>query len=169
MEAEFTEYPKVDNPTVSIGYTEADISFNNPCWYPSTFSKTAQTDPDDHRYTNDDVVFTLNPFTIEPERCQVIYECTEVVRVDGTPSEIGCANFVFDGTYDNQATDGKLTFSADQDDYLTQKYPPGEYTVTITGTVDKSVDQLTDVVTFTLTLVDPCDPPNQVTPSTLVN
>ena len=112
LEAEFTEYPKIDNPTVSTGYTEADVSFNNPCWYPSTFSKTAQTDPDDHRYTNDDVVFTLNPFTIEPVRCQVIYECTSVVRVDGAASTIGCADFVFDGTYNNQATDGKLTFSA---------------------------------------------------------
>ena len=123
----------------------------------------------DHRYSDDDVVFTLNKFTIEPIRCKIVYECTEVVRVDGAASKIGCADFVFDGTYDNQATDGKLTFSAVQNDYLTQKYPPGEYTVTITGTAEKSIDQVTKTATFTLTLVDPCDPPDSLISADFTN
>ena len=117
----------------------------------------------DHRYSDDDVVFTLTKFTIEPIRCKIVYECTSVVRVDEADSKISCSNFVFDGTYDNQATDGKLTFSADQDDYLTKKYPPGEYTVTITGTADKSIDQITKTAKFTLTLIDPCNPPVSIT------
>ena len=52
---------------------------------------------------------------------------------------------------------------------MTEKYPPGEYTVTITGTAEKSVDQVTKSATFILTLVDPCNPPVSITSPGLTN
>ena len=51
VEAEFVEYPKVDNPDVSTAKAEADVEFDNPCWYPFTFESTAQTSPGSNEYT----------------------------------------------------------------------------------------------------------------------
>ena len=62
---------------------------------------------------------------MNPLRCKISYECISVVRVDGADSMIECTDFVFDGIYDGQSTDGKLTFSADSNDYLSGTYPPG--------------------------------------------
>ena len=52
---------------------------------------------------------------------------------------------------------------------MTKNYPPGEYTVTITGTADHSVDQVTKTATFILTLVDPCDPPDSLISADFTN
>ena len=60
------------------------------------------------------------------------------MRVDGAASKLTCDDLTFDGVYNDpaQATDGKLTFSADSDDYLNAVFDRGEYIVTITGTAE---------------------------------
>ena len=59
-------------------------------------------------------------------------------------------------------------FSVDQVDYLNDKYPPGEYRVTITGTAGK-VNLIQETTTFDIKLVDPCDPPSAITAPGLID
>lgn len=66
----------------------------------------------------------------------------------------------FDGTFNGDATDGKLTFAPTVADYESNKYPPGVYTVTIKGTATESGKS--DTATFSFTIEDPCDPPNSI-------
>ena len=47
---------------------------------------------------------------------------------------ISCSDFTFDGIIDGTVTDGVLTLPVSKEDYLSGKYEPGEYEVTITGT-----------------------------------
>ena len=82
VEAEFSEYPKSSNPTVSTAVATADVEFDNPCWYPFDFKATQQTNPAADSFSGENIVFTQTPFTMDPPRCKVTYECTSVVRVD---------------------------------------------------------------------------------------
>ena len=84
-------------------------------------------------------------------------------------SSITCSDLTFDGVFDGQATDGKLTFSADSQDYIDETYVPGVYEVTITGTAVGSSPLQEKSATFLLTLLDPCDPPASVTGVDFVN
>lgn len=154
---------------MSTAFTEADIEFNNPCWYPFDFQSAAQTSPAADKYSDTTLVVTLNKFMIDPPRCKVAYECSNVERVDGTESKITCADILADGTFNSneQLLDGTFSFVADYNDYLSGKYPPGVYTVTIKGTASKSIDQVNLSTTFTITLLDPCDPPQSFTVPTL--
>ena len=90
VEASFTNYPISDNPNVSTAVAKADVEFDNPCLDPFTFEATPQTNPPSDAYSQDDIVFNLNPFTIDPPRCKILYSCTSVVRVDETDSDISC-------------------------------------------------------------------------------
>ena len=90
VEASFTNYPISDNPNVSTAVAKADVEFDNPCLDPFTFEATPQTNPSSDAYSQDDIVFNLNIFTIDPPRCKILYSCTSVVRVDETDSDISC-------------------------------------------------------------------------------
>ena len=118
LEAHFVNYPPADNPTVATASATADIEFNNPCWDPFEFAAVAQSGSLTDNYTGNELLFTLDRFTMDPPRCKIRYECTGVARTDGADSMISCADFAFDGLYDGQATDGQLTFEADSNDYL---------------------------------------------------
>jgi hypothetical protein len=84
----------------------------------------------------------LTQFELTPARCEVTYACTSVTRVDVESSTIACSDLTFDGVINGDVSDGKLTFSADSDDYVNETFTPGDYTVTITGTaVDSSPNQ----------------------------
>ena len=72
---------------------------------------------------------------------------------------ITCADFTFDGFIDGTESDGVLVFRPSTADYLSGRYEPGEYEVTITGTPYKATDGRSDSAKFTITLLDPCDPP----------
>ena len=104
-------------------------------------------------------MFTLNQFTITPDKCKVRYECATVERVDAAPSSIACSDLTFDGEINYEPTDGVLTFSADSDDYENDTHLPGEYRVTIKGTAYQALDQRFVLASFVLTLNDPCYPP----------
>ena len=60
--------------------------------------------------------------------------------------------------FDGNLFDGRLTFSANKNDYLSGRYAPGEYEVTITGRVGLT-NPKKDSATFTIRLLDPCDQP----------
>ena len=91
--AEFTEYPKADNPTVSTAKATADIEFDNPCFDPFELESTDQVNPTQTIYSDTPIVFSLNRFTIDPPRCKIEYACTSVVRQDGASSDIDCSTF----------------------------------------------------------------------------
>jgi hypothetical protein len=107
----------------------------------------------------------LNPFTIVPDKCKLTYECVSVDRIDGDIAKdlIPCADFNFDGLFDNSPTDGEGYFIAPISKYTDGSYPPGEYLVTISGTTIRALTPLTATATFKLTLIDPCDPPVSIT------
>ena len=56
---------------------------------------------------------------------------------------IECTDLEFDGVIDDESSDGKLTFSADSEDYKAGRVTPGVYIVTITGTAVESSPQKT--------------------------
>ena len=88
--------------------------------------------------------------------------CTDVSRVDGEISNIQCNDLDFDGVFDGDILDGRLTFTARIQDYLNDVYPPGQYEVTITGFAGfKNMASASSV--FILELIDPCDQPNSLT------
>jgi len=60
-----------------------------------------------------------------------------------------------------------ISFNPSQADYESKKFPPGVYTITIKGEVNDSGNS--QDTTFTLTLVDVCDPPTSVTAATLID
>ena len=80
VEAEFDEYPKTDNPTVSTAKATADVEFDNPCLDPFVFESTDQVNPSQTIYSDTQILFSLNRFTIDPQRCKIAYACTSVVR-----------------------------------------------------------------------------------------
>ena len=90
VEAEFTEYPLVDNLTVSTAVATADVEFDNPCLDPFTFETIGQNNPASDEYTGTNIVFTLTKFTIDPPRCKINYACTSVEKIGGANSDISC-------------------------------------------------------------------------------
>ena len=129
-----------------------------------------QVGPLEDKFSSVPLTSTLNQYTIEPERCQVEYRCKSVERADEvTPSSVQCIDLTFDGVFDGENTDGKISFSADQSDYTSGKYTPGEYIVTIAGmAVGSDPPQELDQH-FSIILTDPCDPPISVTGADFAN
>ena len=136
VEVEFVTYPLSTYSTVATASAASTIDFINPCLDPFTFTTTTQTKPtpESDNFSGQEFVFTLTEFELTPERCEVTYRCTEVKLQGDGASSISCSDLTFDGIFDGQETDGKLTFSADSQDYIDNIYLPGVYEVTITGT-----------------------------------
>ena len=104
------------------------------------------------------MVFDIEEFEVEPAQCGVSYTCTSVRRIDtNVASRIRCADL---DLLDNNGF--VVTFSVEQDDYLTNNYPPGDYEVTITGTAGRT-NQAQETTKFVIKLIDPCDPPSAIT------
>ena len=136
LEAQLIAWPSVQAQTVS------QIDFGHQCEVPTAFAATSQQSPAPNKYTGTKILYELNPFTIQPVDCKVDYECTSVARVDGEVSKIGCIDLNFDGVFDGDLLDGKIDFAADMASYTSKRFPPGQYTVTVTGTAIKSTDKL---------------------------
>ena len=144
--------------------------FDNPCNVPASLFASTQTDADKtDKFSGIPVTFKLTPFDIDPAQCRVTYACTSVTDVNGQATPMDCSKFTFDGDFDGQSTDGKLSITITSDDYKNNVYPTGEYFITITGTAINSDAQQSETTIFKLTLVDPCDPPVSLIAPTLVN
>ena len=112
---EFALFPQASNPDAPSVPAMSTVEFIDPCISPFTFASTSQTSPGSDKYTNSQIVFNLNPFTITPSICEVQYVCTSVIRVDdvNAASDITCSDLTFDGIMNGDLSDGQLTFSAD--------------------------------------------------------
>ena len=53
-----------------------------------------------------------------------------------------------------------ISFTATEENYANDKLPPGEYTITLTGTLFESDEEAS--TEFTWTLIDPCNPPESI-------
>ena len=131
---------------------------------PFTFTSTTQTNPASDKYTGNDITFTLTPFTITPDYCDISYACDSITFENGATSSITCSDLIpAGGLFGLAGAGGSLTYSIDTTKYLSENYPPGTYTVTVEGTGDHSDPPQARTATFTFTLVDPCNPPDSVT------
>ena len=93
-------------------------------------------DPD--TYSETDIVFTYDPFSVEPSFCEMTVEC---VSVAGTSALLTC----------QELTDGKLTWNFTPDNYHIDKLAPGDYIYTFdvsTGPTPELTKQFTVTVTL---------------------
>ena len=106
----------------------------------------AQNTPADYYYTEDDPIlsFVTQQFTVNPDICQITYSCTILTGGIGNICDVadGQTNGIFDDVT------GEYTFMSND----IVNYPPGTYTMEITGTSGAKFDKFT----VDLTLVNPC-------------
>ena len=121
-----------------------DLEFLNPCTdiqFVTLTSKPQMTlDPDN--YSSTDVVFTYNPFTVEPSFCEMTVECVSVV---GPSNVLPCQQLSDDGT---------LTWNFNKDDYQ-GGLVAGDY-IFVYEVRTGDVAELKKDFTVKVTLVDPC-------------
>ena len=167
LTAEFAFFPRATNSGAPSVSQTNNIEFTDPCIETFTFASTEQDSPGSDNYSGSEIVFNLTPFTITPTICEVEYYCTNVVRKYDVLSEsdISCSDLTNDASM--RLIDGKLTFSINTDDYQNRVVSPDDYEVTITGKAVTSGQ--TDVATFVISLVDPCDPPDSIVSPGLTN
>lgn len=68
-----------------------------------------------------------------------------------------------------ELTNGSLTQSFTESQYVSDGLAPGDYVFTFNVSTDPGDADLTEQFTFTVTLLDPCSPPNSVTAAPLTN
>ena len=83
-----------------------DLTFMNPCIDTQfvTLTPTTQTTSLQDTYSSSDVVFTYNPFTVEPSFCEMTVSCNDV---SGPSNLLSC----------KELSDGKLTWNFTPNDY----------------------------------------------------
>ena len=92
------------------------------------------------------------PFNIVPLECVIAYECSCVTRLAGDDSSISCDSFGKIDLLNDEDSNGILKFVANKVDYISGKYIPRQYEVTITGFAIESLDTAT--ATFVLSLIE---------------
>ena len=143
--AYLTEYDTVKSATSS-----GIIEFIDPCPSPESLVAADQNNPADYYYTASDpkMEFVATGYVVEPIICAITYSCA-VKSSPTLPSGTDLCDVAEDaasGVFD------KITGNYDFSSLDMAKYPPGDYTFTITATVgDKTVSK-----DFTVTFVDPC-------------
>ena len=157
--AAFTDYD-----TAETKEADFDVVFVDPCEDPFTLTSTAQTAITDN-FSETAQPFDLTPFTVTPSRCEIQYSCDSVTKDGSATTELNCASLGLDGIFNSEATDGKGSITATQAAYLDGSLTPGVFTFNLVGTVVDATSGVTNEskpTTITVTLVDPCDPPNSV-------
>ena len=158
LHAELTSWPKNQHSTASTATATNKISYISPCRKPFAFTAVNQDNAQPDGYSGQPIDWQFKPFTVAPDWCPVTYTCTDVKRVDGAPLvKLACSDIAFD------SATGAIGFTATEDDYKNDRYRPGQYQITITGTVDGSDPASQDTTTFILELEDLCDPPASFT------
>ena len=122
-----------------------ELSFLNPCIDTNfvTLTPTAQTESLSDSYTSSDVVFTYNPFTVEPLFCEMTVKCN---NVSGPSNVLGCT----------ELSNGKIQWNFTPQDYTTNGLTPGEYTYTFDVSTGDSDPGLTKQFSFKVILIDGC-------------
>lgn len=62
-----------------------------------------------------------------------------------------------------------MTQSYSENDYINNGVAPGDYVFTFDVSTDPGNAALTEQFTFTVTLIDPCNPPNSITSAAFTN
>ena len=146
-----------ENPVVTET-DDFDLNFVNPCSSLTSddFTSTPQANsPVSTQLDGNPTTFGITEFTITPSLCPVTYSCGGV-----DPEDFGCDRFTVDGIFDGDLSDGTFVGTFTTQDYIDGNVTPGDYVITIVGTESFSGASTTE--TFTLSVPDPCDPPNSV-------
>lgn len=94
------DWPPETNPGVTTRNPTGRIAIDSPCSDPTGFAATVQDNISD-AYSGNTLEWTLNPFSISPSSCEIVYECISVQRVGtSNTNEITCEDLNFDGRFD---------------------------------------------------------------------
>ena len=139
-------FEKPDYQSVNSGAPiQMEIEIKDPCIDPFSLVVPGQPQPSDYYYTADSPALELATiaFVVEPSVCDVTYSCSVSPGLDICIVSDG---FGTEGTFDSQT--GRYSFVST--DIVT--YPPGTYSMQVTGTSGLKVESFTvDIV-----LVNPC-------------
>lgn len=139
------------------------INFLAPC--PSNVRLNANPSQSDIEGTyEEDLLFTLSRLKTVPRgACAIRVECESVEYEDpGVTTSFTCDSFdVIDFYTDDNDAMGTMQINVPSAAYLSQTFPPGDYEVTLRVTII-GLPSETDTTSYTLTLLDPCDPPNSL-------
>ena len=99
-------YSKYDSSHKASTVDLFELTFDTPCNKPSytTVTATAQTSPGSDKYTGTPIVFTYNPFIVEPSFCVLTVTCESVSTVNGGDGHVSCLDLVNGGV--SQSYDG---------------------------------------------------------------
>jgi len=112
VSAKFATWPSSIYSTASSVTKSGTIEFIDPCLDPFTFESTGQTDPASDKYTGNDITYTLTPFTITPDYCEVSYVCDSITFENGATSSIACNDLTAAGElFGKTGAGGSLTYS----------------------------------------------------------
>ena len=82
---------------------------------PFTFESNGQTDPASDKYTGNDIIYTLTPFTITPAYCEISYACDSITFENAATSSITCDDLTAAGElFGETGAGGSLTYSIDK-------------------------------------------------------
>ena len=111
-----------------------------------TLTPTAQTESLSDSYTSSDVIFTYNPFTVQPDFCQMTVECN---NVSGPSNLLDCKEL-------SDGNTGSIQWNFGPEDYTTNGLTPGEYVFTFDVSTGNNDPGLTKQFTFKIILIDGC-------------
>ena len=80
--ATLANWPPINYFTAPSVTGSSTIKFVDPCLNPFTFESTTQTNPAADKYTGNAITYTLNPFTITPDYCEISYACDSITFED---------------------------------------------------------------------------------------
>ena len=165
---EVTVRPYLEDYPDHVGPAEAaELIFLDPCAAPDKITAPAAPEfPFLDNYSAAGVRVSPAAFSTEPSVCKVAYECVKLTYLgDGLDND--CDGDCVAGASGSPGGDedcdgiqeirnfdpatGSFTFQTTDID----KYPPGDYEITIRGTTGSGT-QIADETVVTLTLVDPC-------------
>ena len=124
---------------------QTEIEIKDPCIDPFSLVVPGQPQPSDYYYTADSPALELATiaFVVEPSVCDVTYSCSVSPGLDICSVSDG---FGTEGIFDSLT--GRYSFVSTD----IVMYPPGTYTMQITGTSGLKVD----TVSIEIVLVNPC-------------
>ena len=109
--ATLENWPPIYHFTAPSVTGSSTIKFVDPCLNPFTFESTTQTNPAADKYTGNAIKYTLNPFTITPDYCEISYACYSITFENGATSRITCDDLTTAGKlFGKTGAGGSLTY-----------------------------------------------------------
>ena len=164
--AEFAAYDKDVFATAPRAQETGDITYVDPCKADFTLTGEDQTNPASDEYSGTAVNVPITAYTVVPAFCDVTYSCAGVTGPTG--STVDCNSFT------GNLIPGDVTpfnIVPDISGYKDGTLPPGDYTITIDGTVTNADDPTGTKAskTVVITITDPCAPTISLTAGALTD